>query len=102
MRAEDWQSLGSDSAVWEGSPPAEIMGNMRKAAANLANISNRPLDVSFAIDQMEILNRAAPVLRGRLDLKRIGVGWAFLWRLYHAGDRGWNFPDPPGPKSRFT
>jgi dienelactone hydrolase len=67
------QHLGSDSAVWENKPPAEIMENMRASAANLQNATNRPLDVSFAIDQMEKLNREAGPLKKRLDLGRIGV-----------------------------
>src|SRR5258705_10572129 len=49
------------------------MENMRKSAANLQNATNRPLDVSFAIDQMEKMNREDGPLKKRLDLARIGV-----------------------------
>ena len=67
------QHLGSDNAVWENAAPGEAMENMRKSAANLQNATNRPLDVSFAIDQMEKMNREDGPLKKRLDLGRIGV-----------------------------
>jgi pimeloyl-ACP methyl ester carboxylesterase len=65
------QHLGSDDAVWRQS--SQIMKSMKEAAANLENAVNRPLDVSFAIDQLEIVNREASPLQGKLDLTRIGV-----------------------------
>ena len=65
------QHLGSDDAVWRQS--SQIMKSMKEAAANVENAVNRPLDVSFAIDQLEILNREAAPLKGKLDLTRIGV-----------------------------
>src|SRR5882757_6664989 len=46
------QHLGSDNAVWEGAPLTEVMQNMRKSAADIANATIRPLDVKFAIDQV--------------------------------------------------
>jgi len=67
------QHIGSDSAVWSQGRLDQMMRNMEKAAANLENITNRPLDVSFAIDQMEKINREDPALKGRLDLNRVGV-----------------------------
>ena len=36
-------------------------------------VLNRPRDVSFAIDQIEKWNKTHPKLRGRCDLKRLGV-----------------------------
>ena len=68
------QHIGSDRAVWEGVQPAEIMQKMRDAAMNLDNAANRPKDVSFAIDQLEKMNREDSNFKGRLDLTRIGVG----------------------------
>ncbi|MEY2428586.1 MAG: hypothetical protein QOJ40_1471 [Verrucomicrobiota bacterium] len=67
------QHLGSDNAVWENKAPGEIMESMRASAANLQNATNRPLDVSFAIDQMEKMNREEGPLKKRLDLDRIGM-----------------------------
>ena len=67
------QHLGSDNAVWQNGRLADAMENLRKSAANLANATNRPLDVSFAIDQLEKLNREQSSLKQRLDLKRLGV-----------------------------
>ena len=46
---------------------------MRQAAAKLENAVNRPLDVTFAIDQLEVLNRSEGPLQGRLDLNRVGA-----------------------------
>jgi predicted dienelactone hydrolase len=67
------QHPGSDSIVWTNVPLAELPSEMRKAAANPQNAVNRPLDVSFAIDQLEKLNRDDSPLKNRLDLARIGV-----------------------------
>src|SRR6266581_303383 len=67
------QHIGSDKAVWEGVQPSEIMQKLRAAAMNLENAANRPKDVSFAIDQLETMNLEDASLKGRLDLKRIGV-----------------------------
>ena len=65
------QHIGSDQAVWKNSWNKLL--SLRQAAANLQNAVNRPLDVSFAIDQLEILNRSEGPLKGRLDLDRVGV-----------------------------
>jgi predicted dienelactone hydrolase len=65
------QHLGSDDAVWRQS--SQIMQSLKEAAAGVENAVHRPLDVSFAIDQLEILNREAAPLKGKLDLTRIGV-----------------------------
>lgn len=67
------QHLGSDAAVWQDAPVTNLMSNMRKAAANLDNVTSRPLDVSFAIDQLEKLNREKSPVQRRLDLARVGV-----------------------------
>lgn len=68
------QHLGSDEAVWKNAAPGEGMKAMSKASLDLRNALNRPPDVSFAIDQLTVLNTdpASPV-RGRLDLDRIAV-----------------------------
>ena len=65
------QHIGSDTAVWLGSK--NMMADMGKAAANPANAINRPLDVRFAIDQIEKLNKDDGPFKGKLDLERIGM-----------------------------
>src|SRR5437588_3798227 len=47
------QHLGSDNALWEGVPLPEIRENMRKAALSIENITNRPLDVTFVLDELD-------------------------------------------------
>ena len=67
------QHHGSDDAVWRDAGLRNGMQAMRKAAANPQNAINRPRDVSFAIDELEHLNRESPTWKQRLDLDRIGV-----------------------------
>ena len=67
------QHLGSDSAVWQDSSLTNLMSNMRRAAANPKNVEDRPADVSFAIDELEKLNREDTGFKNRFDLSRIGV-----------------------------
>jgi predicted dienelactone hydrolase len=67
------QHIGSDSEVWQDSSLTNLMSNMRRAAANPKNVEDRPADVSFAIDQLEKLNREDTGFKNRFDLSRIGV-----------------------------
>lgn len=68
------QHAGSDDAVWKDAAPAERMQAMRGATMNLANIANRPKDVSFALDQLRaVRDDAGSPLHGRLDLERVGA-----------------------------
>lgn len=67
------QHLGSDSSVLKDVPPAEWMAALRKSVANLQNAVNRPLDVTFAIDEVTKLNQDDPMLKHRLDLDHIGM-----------------------------
>jgi predicted dienelactone hydrolase len=64
------QHKGSDDAVWKGSTQA--MAAMKKAARDPANIRNRPLDVTFALDTLEKLNKEGN-LKGRLNLEKVGM-----------------------------
>lgn len=65
------QHKGSDESVWRGTArPAE---GMRQAVLDPLNAFNRPIDASFAIDQLKHLNATNAALRGRLDLGKIGV-----------------------------
>jgi predicted dienelactone hydrolase len=63
--------LGSDQAIWQRQP--DPMRRMKAAAENPENATNRPRDVSFAIDQMQLLQAGDSPLAGRLDLARIGL-----------------------------
>jgi len=65
------QHKGSDSEVWKGG--LQAMKEMKQAAADPQNAIHRPLDVRFAIDQMEKMNRDGTPLKGRLDLKHVGM-----------------------------
>jgi dienelactone hydrolase len=65
------QHLGSDRSVWEHSWSKLLA--LRQAAHNLQNSLNRPLDVSFALDQLEKLNQSEGPFQGRLDLNRVGA-----------------------------
>lgn len=64
------QHRGSDAAVWKGqNNPAQAL---RASAANLQNVTDRPRDISFAIDQLTALAAEDPTWAARLDLDRIG------------------------------
>ncbi len=65
------QHKGSDDAVWKGTkqPPAA----MRKAVQDPSNAINRLGDVRFALDQLSRLNGSDEVLKGHLDLARVGM-----------------------------
>lgn len=65
------QHLGSDDAVWRGS--ATPARDLARAAADPSNALARPRDVSFALDQMEKLNRTASPFKGRLNFKAVGM-----------------------------
>lgn len=66
------QHAGSDDAVWRDNPRA--MEAMQEAAASLDNLTNRPADIRFAIDELARLQaKDGPPLGKRLDLERIGV-----------------------------
>jgi hypothetical protein len=65
------QHKGSDTTVWKGQ--ARPMEAIRNAIKDPRNAINRPLDVRFAIDQVETLNREPGSLKGRLDLSRTGL-----------------------------
>jgi predicted dienelactone hydrolase len=76
------QHKGSDAELHK--QPSEAMANLRKAAVDPQNSINRPQDVRFAVSELSKLNREDPVLKGRLDLEKIGMaghsfgGWTTL------------------------
>jgi len=64
------QHLGSDATVWQGSAtPGQAL---RAAATDVQNAADRPVDISFAIDQLTALATKDPTWAARLDLERIG------------------------------
>jgi predicted dienelactone hydrolase len=67
------QHPGSDDAVWRDKAVAQRMGAM-KQAANAQNLLARVKDVHAVIDQLTRWSTDnASVLKGRLDLKNIGM-----------------------------
>ncbi len=67
------QHEGSDDKVWRGAGLFNGQKAMRRAVADPRNAINRAQDVSFAIDELERLNRHPSAYQQRLDLSRIGV-----------------------------
>jgi predicted dienelactone hydrolase len=67
------QHVGSDESILKGLPPDEVVRAMARATVSPENIVNRPLDVRFAIDKLESLNRDDPLLKRRMDLDHIGM-----------------------------
>lgn len=66
------QHAGSDDAVWRKNPRA--MQDLVKATRDPENLTNRPRDISFVIDQMLALsNDSQSPLHGRVDAQKIGV-----------------------------
>jgi predicted dienelactone hydrolase len=67
------QHVGSDNGIWQGLSPDQIVPAMRRATAQTSNSINRPLDISFAIDQLQNLNTDDATFKNRLDLDHIGM-----------------------------
>ena len=67
------QHIGSDAAVWQDTSPGERMASMRDAAKDPRNAIERPKDVTFAIDQIDTLNKSDPTFKGRLDSNHLGI-----------------------------
>ena len=67
------QHAGSDEAVWRDERPAARMRAMHRATLQPGNAIERARDVSFAIDQLQKLNRETSPFQNRLDLERIGA-----------------------------
>ena len=65
------QHIGSDEATWRGRP--DPLSGVRESVADPRSALERPRDVSFAIDQLGELNSSDRVLKGQLDLDRVGL-----------------------------
>lgn len=67
------QHPGSDTSVWKGKPPAEMIRAMR-SAASAQNLKLRIADVHATLDRLAAWNTdAASPLKGRLDLTKVGM-----------------------------
>lgn len=67
------QHPGSDTSVWKGKPPRDLIASMKRAAS-LRNFLLRVKDIPVVLDQLERWNATdGHVLAGRLDLTRIGM-----------------------------
>jgi dienelactone hydrolase len=96
------QHLGSDDAVWREAAGAERMKALRAATLQPGNVINRPLDVSFAIDQLEKLNREASPFQRKLDLNRIGVAGHSFGAFTTLAVAGQVFTPGPGRQSSLA
>lgn len=68
------QHKGSDESIWRDVPPRDRVRALKRAIKVPANSINRPLDVTFVIDQLEKLNRDPDSpWHNRLDLEHIGL-----------------------------
>ena len=111
------QHHGSDEALWQGKPEAEIAGAMR-AGITLENFLLRAGDVKATLDQLAKWNAdAGHFLAGRLDLAHVAMtGHSFGAQTTQAVSgqsftHGQSLTDPrikaaivfsPGPPSRGT
>ena len=67
------QHPGSDTSVWKGKPPTEVLGAMRKAASR-ENLLLRVKDVRVVLDQLQGWNKqSGHDLYGRLDMDHVGM-----------------------------
>jgi predicted dienelactone hydrolase len=65
------QHAGSDIEVLKGT--VKPLESMKKAAADPRNAADRAKDVSFVLDQLAKLNQDNEALKGKLDLKSVGL-----------------------------
>ena len=89
--------IGSDTAAVLGT--GKPMEAAQQSVADVRNAINRPLDVTFAIDQLTALNATDPRLKGRLDLARIGIAGHSFGGFTTLASAGQIFVLPGGEKS---
>ena len=67
------QHPGSDSSIWKGKPPAEVLGSLKKALS-LENLLLRVKDVPAVLDQLQRWNKqTGHALCGRMDMAHVGM-----------------------------
>lgn len=65
---------GSDSSLIDHNLSwKENVRNLKKAVKNRKHLVDRPMDVSFVIDQLPEIARRVPELKNKMDLKNLGV-----------------------------
>ncbi len=68
------QHLGSDSSIWQNAPNLLEAGlAFKNAVSDIRNAINRPLDVSFAVDQLLRLNATNGLFHAKMDTNSIGI-----------------------------
>ena len=82
------QHLGSDSAV------AQSTETLIAAMRNPKNYTDRPKDISFAIDRLAVLNQEPGPWKNRLDLGKIGVAGHSFGAYTTMAIAGTAFPFP--------
>ena len=92
------QHKGSDCDVWQGK--AQPIEALRDALKDPRNALERVGDVKFAIDEMERLNEAAGPLKGRLDLKHVGMAGHSFGAFTTLAIAGQTFSAPGGREIR--
>ncbi len=92
------QHHGSDIDVWRKASGDRAV--LRAAAQDPANALNRPLDLRFALDQLEIMAREGP-WKGRLDLNRVGAAGHSFGAYTTLAVAGQKFFGPLGNEKSF-
>lgn len=96
------QHAGSDEAVWRDVAPSERTAAMRRATLKPGNAIDRARDVSFAIDQLEKLNREESPFQNHLDLTRIGVAGHSFGAHTTLTVAGQNYASRAGARTSLT
>jgi predicted dienelactone hydrolase len=65
------EHVGSNTAVLKRS--LNFFANLKAMTRDADEVLGRPKDVSFAIDRAEEWNTAHPAMRGRLDVRSVGI-----------------------------
>lgn len=94
------QHHGSDVAIWRNT--FQAFDETRKSIKHIGNAVNRARDVSFAIDQMETMNRESGPLKGRIDLNNIGMAGHSFGAWTTLAVTGQAFIDPKDGEKTFT
>jgi dienelactone hydrolase len=96
------QHTGSDDRVWREAGWFNGMTAMRKAVADPRNAINRPRDVSFAIDELERLNREPSAYQHKLDLEHLGVAGHSFGAFTALAVAGQTFAPGANPESSLA
>lgn len=94
------QHPGSDDSVWRGS--RQPMVELKRAAADLQNSINRPLDVRFVLDEIEKLNRDSSLFSERLNLLKVGVAGHSFGAYTALASSGQVFGGYIGPETKVA